>query len=336
MKPLVSILIPCYNSAPWLAETLDSALAQTWTHTEIIVINDGSTDDSPEIVRRYRDRGVIMIDQPNRGQSAAFNRGMAAARGDFLEFLDADDLLAPDKIERQVEFALACEPEAMISGCWARFVGDPASADFPPNPLWHDPLPPVEWLLRCWRGNLMMHGAAWLVPGSLARRFGGWNEELSLINDFEYFSRLILQAPAVRFCPQARTYYRSEIAGSLSRQRSPRAWLSAFTSITLGVDRLLGLADSPSVRDACACVFRQFYFDAYPQVPELRAQAEARVLALGGVLGRPAGGPVFRLMSAVIGWRAAKRLQLLGYRWGYRRVVRFLRGRRRNAAAKVS
>ena len=107
MSPLVSILIPCYNAEPWLAQTLESALAQTWPHREIIVVNDGSTDLSLQIARQYEVRGIRVLDQPNRGASAARNAAFAACQGEWIEFLDADDLLAPDKIERQMRLAEA-------------------------------------------------------------------------------------------------------------------------------------------------------------------------------------------------------------------------------------
>jgi glycosyltransferase involved in cell wall biosynthesis len=321
MTPLVSILIPCYNAEPWLARTLDSALAQTWPHKEIIVVNDGSKDRSLEIARRFESRGVTIIDQPNQGQSAAFNRAIAAARGDYLEFLDADDLLAPDKIAQQVALIDEASPELMIGGAWTRFTDDPAAVAFTPDEMWRDNLAPVDWLVNCWRQNLMMHGAAWLIPATLVRRAGGWNDALSLINDFEFFSRLMLQTTRVRFCAAARSYYRSELPNSLSGAKSPRAWLSAFTSLSLGTDRLLAAEDSPRTRDACAFVFRQFYFESYPLVPDLRVRAEARVRALGQELGQPDGGPVFKAMARVVGWRGAKRLQNFSYQHGYKRLA---------------
>ncbi len=96
MKPLVSILIPCYNAEAWLAQTLESALAQTWSPTEIIVVDDGSKDRSLEIAKAFEPRGVKVISQHNQGASAARNRAFQESQGDFIQYLDADDLLAPD------------------------------------------------------------------------------------------------------------------------------------------------------------------------------------------------------------------------------------------------
>jgi glycosyltransferase involved in cell wall biosynthesis len=104
--PLVSIVIPCFNYARFVAAAIEGALAQTYPHTEIVVVNDGSTDDSPRVIGRYRDR-VRIIDQPNGGSIAAFNRGFAEARGDIVMFLDADDLMAPEAV---AEVARAWHP----------------------------------------------------------------------------------------------------------------------------------------------------------------------------------------------------------------------------------
>jgi glycosyltransferase involved in cell wall biosynthesis len=97
--PLVSIVVNNYNYGHFLSEAIDSALAQTYTHTEVIVVDDGSTDDSPEIIAGYGDR-IIPVLKENGGQASAFNAGFAKSRGDVICFLDADDYLFPQTIER--------------------------------------------------------------------------------------------------------------------------------------------------------------------------------------------------------------------------------------------
>ena len=309
MTPLVSILIPCYNAAPWLDRTLESALAQTWRHKEIIVVNDGSRDDSLAIALTFTSRGVRVIDQANAGQSAAFNTAIRSARGEFYEFLDADDLLAPDKIERQVARLAQLPAGWLATGSWARFQHDPAEAIFASGPVARD-LAPIDWTVALWLSDSMMHGAAWLVPAALVARAGGWHEPLSLINDFEFFSRLVLASTGVAHVAEARSYYRSGIGGSLSGQRSARAWQSAFESVRLGTARLLASEDSLRTRHACANAWRHLTFDAYPDAPpELRLEGEQRVRALGEKLGRPAAGPWFTFAARLVGWKAARRLQ---------------------------
>jgi glycosyltransferase involved in cell wall biosynthesis len=99
--PLISCIVPVYNCERYLGETLDSVLAQTYEPLEIIVVDDGSTDQTAAIAARYAPR-VHYLWEPNAGEAAARNRGLSAARGDFVAFVDADDLWHPDKLQRQV------------------------------------------------------------------------------------------------------------------------------------------------------------------------------------------------------------------------------------------
>ncbi|MDB6115980.1 MAG: putative glycosyl transferase, partial [Lacunisphaera sp.] len=137
-SPLASIIIPCFNAGRWVAATLDSALAQTWSRCEVILIDDGSTDDSLAIARTFVPRGVQVISQPNRGASAARNHGLRAARGEFIQFLDADDLISPDKIAAQIEL-LRARPAGTVATCaWGRFQSDPAAAQFVDEAVFRD------------------------------------------------------------------------------------------------------------------------------------------------------------------------------------------------------
>jgi glycosyltransferase involved in cell wall biosynthesis len=102
--PTVSVVIPCYNAAPFIRETVESALAQTFPPLEVLVIDDGSTDDSAVIAGSIDPR-VRVISQPNQGESVARNRGIGEARGDWIALLDADDLWKPEKLERQLAVA---------------------------------------------------------------------------------------------------------------------------------------------------------------------------------------------------------------------------------------
>jgi glycosyltransferase involved in cell wall biosynthesis len=330
VAPLVSILIPAFNAEPWIAETLESALGQTWPRTEVIVVDDGSADGTAAVVERYRVAGVTLIRQDNRGQCAAENRAIRASRGDFVQYLDADDLLSPDKIALQMA-RIGTETDVIASAEWARFYARPEEAVFRPEPVWRD-LPPVEWLTRAWTGGqAMMQAAIWLIPRPVIERAGPWDEGLSLINDFDYFARVLLAAREVRFCPGARLYYRSGAPGRLSSRRSHSAWESALRSLELGTAALLEREDSPRTRAACADVFQEWAYAAYLEDTRAFARAEARIEALGGSSLAMRGGLAFRALERVVGWKAAKRVQAFAHRHGFGRVSR-LKARMRLAA----
>ena len=104
MNPMVSIIVPCYNQAQFLAETLDSVLAQTHENWECIVVNDGSTDNTETVAKEYcdRDQRFVYLKKENGGLSSARNAGLDIAKGEYVQFLDSDDILLPNKFECQI------------------------------------------------------------------------------------------------------------------------------------------------------------------------------------------------------------------------------------------
>jgi glycosyltransferase involved in cell wall biosynthesis len=182
----VSVITPCYNGAPFLQRTLESVLAQTQLPFEVIVIDDGSTDASASIAEAFGDP-VRVLRQPNHGESVARNRGIAEARGTHLLFLDADDLLAPEAIER-LSGAVANDPRAVaIMGC-AWFQEDPQrpyavrkaeDRTFFPGIIPSNLAPP-----HCW-----------LSPVALVRQAGGFHETLQWFEDWDLWWRVGLLDP---------------------------------------------------------------------------------------------------------------------------------------------
>lgn len=312
MQPTVSILIPCYNAAPWLAETLESALAQTWEDKEIVLVDDGSTDDSLAIARKFEGRGIKVIAQANRGASAARNAAFEASSGEWIQYVDADDLLAPGKIEQQMRLAAEVGQDMILCGKWGRFQNTPQDAIFVHQPLCID-ASPVEWVVLKGTGqaSYMMHPAAWLASRKLIDRAGPWDVRLSLDDDGEFFNRVVLASAGVRNCADAISYYRSNLTGSLSGRRSETAWRSAYLSVSLCVDQLLGAEDSARTRQAGADMFQRLRYTIYPACHDLVRACAASVRRLGGSSITPEGGARFRLATKFVGWKLAKRLRLL-------------------------
>lgn len=311
--PLVSVLIPCYNAERWVAETLDSVFTQTWPNLEVILVNDGSTDGTNKILERYHARGLKVIDQPNGGQTAALNRCLEAARGEFIQYLDADDLLAADKIAIQMN-RLSATPNCIASAEWARFSTDPSQSMFKRYSTWQD-MAPVDWLVEDWQvGGGMMYPAMWLLPRTIVQRIGPWREDLNLTNDTEYFTRAVLASDCVLFCPGARTYYRSGVAGSLSGTKTHRGWTSQFQVIDSCVTRLLAREDSDRTRRVCSMLWQRFAHACYPYAPELARQALRSATTLHPARLPPEGGGLFLLLARLMGWKLARMAQ----RWSGR------------------
>src|SRR5205807_444968 len=114
----VSILIPCFNAERFIGETVASVLSQTAPGVETIVVDDGSTDQSLQILRAFESRGIKLISQENRGQCSALNAAFAAAGGDYIQYLDADDILHPRKIELQLSRLIQAGSLAMAACTW--------------------------------------------------------------------------------------------------------------------------------------------------------------------------------------------------------------------------
>ena len=313
-NPLVSICIPCYNAAAYLVQAIDSILAQSWPAIEVIVVNDGSTDGSGTILDSYASPALRVIHQVNRGQCAAANRAYSEAQGELIKFFDADDLLAPESIEHQVR-RLNGRTDSVASAQWGRFYNDDLSTfKLNPQSVWRD-LPSLDWLTEAWvDARPMMQCGLWLIPRPILERSGGWDESLSLINDFEFFARVLCHASEVLFTPEATLCYRSGLQGSLSGQKSRRAVESAFHSLLKGTDHLLQRRCDPITRLSCANVLQDFIYTYYPDHHDLRGVVQQRVQELGGANVQIPGGPSFHLLRHIIGWRAALYIKSLIFR----------------------
>jgi glycosyltransferase involved in cell wall biosynthesis len=315
-RPLVSILIPCFNAAPWLGATLESALAQTWENKEIILLDDGSTDGSLALAQTFAARGVRILSQPKAGASAARNHALREARGDFLQFLNADDLLSPDKIAAQLAWLAKRSPDSVVSCAWGRFNLDPADTRVVvDNAVFRD-FTGLDFLVLAGETGAAMHPSTWLVPRAVAERAGAWDETLSLNDDGEYFSRVALASAGIVFCsdPAARSYYRTGLLGSRSRQRSDQARRSQFRSLELITSRMLAIEDSPRIRQACASYWRRYVHEFYPAPAALIRRAKAEVRRLGGTVGRPPMGRTPPALVRMLGWKMAWRLKYFLHR----------------------
>ena len=304
-NPKVSVLIPCYNAEKYLGETLESVFSQTWPNLEVIVVDDGSTDKSGDVLRSFKRANLIAIRQSNRGQTAALNVCVGLATGDFVQYLDADDLISLEKISIQIDRLLEA-PDCIATAEWGRFYRSPSETKFNSYSEWRD-LDPLDWLAQ---GMRMMFPALWLIPIGIVRRAGPWDETLSLANDAEYFTRVLLNAEKVLFCKGARCYYRSGVRTSLSGAKTRSAWRSQERVIELCEARVRAREDSERIRQLFAIQWQLHAHAVYPYFPKLANQALQRARALHPIQIRPGGGLTFSLVSHALGWKIARRLQV--------------------------
>lgn len=218
---LVSIIIPCYNATRFLRQALDSALAQSYDAFEIIVVNDGSTDDFETAIAPYRNHArVTIVSQENRGLSAARNRGIQKARGDYLKFLDADDWLAPDALKKQVA---AFENDNALGLVYC----DVVRVDAAGNPLDDYSVANARRILN---GDILpslLVGGYFtpntvLVPRRVLDRVGLFDETLTAREDYELWLRIVCEGYAAYFVPEKLAYYRRHE----SNMTNDAAWMA--------------------------------------------------------------------------------------------------------------
>lgn len=233
--PHVSVVIPTYNSAEFLIQALDSVFQQTYTDYEVIVIDDGSTDHTREVIEPYLAR-LNYIYQPNQGVAAARNKGIAVAQGELIAFLDADDLFLPQKLQQQIAI-FASQPDlGMVVSGWQ--VTDEQGKITADVELWQD-LPELDldtWLF--WKPVLP---SATIVRRQWLQTVGGFPSETIPVEDVECFLRLVAQGCSAVWCKQIGTIYRRMNSNSLCRNT-----LKRVQSLELLHQRLFASANLPS------------------------------------------------------------------------------------------
>ena len=250
LSPLVSVITPFYNSEKYLSYAIQSVLNQTYANWELILIDDGSNDQSLSIAKDFRDNRIKILQRPNGGQCVASNDGLRVAQGDFIQFLDADDIMHPQKTQNQIR-------DLQINGCdalgisrWAFFYNDPSDADCREEPVFFSG-DPVEWICTLWSNDTMMHTNSYMMSRQVLERGGMFfDESLKLNIDFEYFTRMALSASKIIYTPDSLGYYRKGVPGSKTFKPSVQKQLGALESRSKAIRTLLKFEDSVRTREA--------------------------------------------------------------------------------------
>jgi glycosyltransferase involved in cell wall biosynthesis len=313
--PLVSIIIPVFNAEQYIADTINSALSQTWSNIEIIIVDDGSTDQSLNIARKFNDGRISVITQKNKGASAARNAGLKEAKGEYIQFLDADDLLSPDKIEAQV----ACLKGSATQLAICKTVHFKDGESYPDDCestgwLCAGSNNPVDFLTKLYAGEEVMPGYggmitvhSWLSPRNLIDKAGPWNESLSLDDDGEFFFRVVLASEGIKFSDKGLSYYRRfDHQQSLSAQKNRKAMESAV----LATDLKIGYLKAKTNENIVNRVFAKHYWwtgvIAYPRFKSLSKYCIQKAKQLGYNGEKYVGGPGGHFLARFLGWKAAR------------------------------
>lgn len=314
--PLVSIIIPVYNAEKHLAECLKSAMKQTWSNTEIIMVDDGSSDSSISVAKKYADgEKIIVISQKNSGASAARNAGLKAAKGEYIQFLDADDLLSPDKIESQLNVLKGSVNQVALCRTVHFFDGDsPFKGAVTDDWFCADNNDPVDFLLKLYAGEDEMPGYggmiqpnAWLTPRAIIEKAGPWNEFRCPDDDGEFFCRVILASAGVKFSDKGINYYRKyKAAASLSGQKNAEAFENIIESINLKYKYLKQRTTGPLLDRIFARHYWWTGVAAYPRFKELSGYCIQKATELGYKGEKYMGGPAGHTLANILGWKPVR------------------------------
>lgn len=315
-RPLVSVIIPAYNSAGYIRETLESVRQQTWPALEAFIIDDGSSDDTVAIALSFESEQFHVIEQKNSGACVARNRGLSLSKGRYIQFLDADDVLSPDKIEQQVVI-LEKNPDCMGVSPTVHFMDGQDYKHMSPREesFWiHDTDDPVDFLVRLYGGDgerWMVQTSAWLTPNTITGKIGPWDERLLLDQDGEYFARAVLASKGIRTTGGTNYYRRFTLGGNISAKANKIENLrSALLALKLKAGYLGAHTGSQRYLQAMATLYQEIAINAYPQFPSLVAECEAEVRKTGMKPHIPVlGGKLIEVTKQVFGWKCAKRLR---------------------------
>ncbi|MEJ2365702.1 MAG: glycosyltransferase [Deltaproteobacteria bacterium] len=187
MSPILTVLMPVYNAESYLAEAIESLLNQSWTDFEFLIINDGSTDRSREIIQSFADARIRLVDNPtNIGVTKSLNLGLGLAQGEIIARQDADDKSYPERLSRQVEF-LHAHPNLVLLGCSARAIDANGK---PMNLVLRSPVGPlaIKWTLMF--NTAFIHTTVMFRRSTIWEKMGGYNESFPRTQDFELWSRI--------------------------------------------------------------------------------------------------------------------------------------------------
>lgn len=329
--PLVSVLMPVFNAERYLDAAIRGILAQTFADFEFVIVNDGSTDRSLAILRKWEaaDPRVRVLSRPNTGIVQALNDGLALARGTYLARMDADDLALPNRLERQVAY-LTNHPDCVLVGSaitaidpWGRELMECGPDS--PGPL-GVPACPVSRVLDA--GTFLLHPAVMAVTAEV-RAIGGYRKEYEWIEDSDLYLRLARRG-RLHCLPEILLKYRLHLA-SVSRTRTrQQARLRIRLARELLAERGLPDTEVIAVEERMArdqlheptrveCETETLRTWSWLALQSGRRGTAVR-LALTALRRRPLHGPGWwTLLNAVIGTAATQRLLMAFHRWKRRR-----------------
>ncbi|MCT4589624.1 MAG: glycosyltransferase [Carboxylicivirga sp.] len=309
IQPLVSVIIPLFNAAPYISDCLESVINQTYVNIEIIVVDDGSTDCSLEVVKSIGDERIHIIKTENKGAPAARNIGFQNSNGSLIQFLDADDLISTHKIGRQVNEIKAIPNSAAI--CSTHHFYHDVNKEICNDDYLFSTDKPEELFKVLWGANGfvgMIAAHAWLVHRSLIQQYGLWDESLKKDADGEFYARICMNASEIILTEGVKCYYRRFKNGNnQSAKMGKEQFTSNLRSTELKQEYQFKKVNSDESKLAIATQYKLYAMAYYPKHRNLCKEAMKRCEVLGGsnyVYG--IRGCFISRVNRLAGWKVAR------------------------------
>lgn len=321
-KPLVSVIMALYNAEKYVEDAINSVLAQTYSNFELIVVDDGSTDNSTDKVIKLaeKDNRIYLYHQSNKGQCVASNYGFKQSKGKYIKFFDSDDILSSNTILSQVN---ALQGKTELDGSYIdyiRFYNDDlgtANSNGRPALINHD-CTPIEYIT--FHGSPQMYNnALWLFHRKLFEIGGIWDERLSVNNDGEFLPRLLQYVNRLYYAPANKLYYRTNFkSGSLSQGVSKKGVESALMSVDMMAKYVRSMENSKIIEQIIAQSYVQVLGMSFPAYPKITREIETRLKQFDrSAYTFSETGKLYNVFQKLLGWKIAKRLQIVYYRYKY-------------------
>lgn len=300
----VSILIPCYNSEKWLGETLDCCLRQTYPNIEVVVVDDGSTDNSLAIAREYekKDKRIRVFSQPNSGGCRARNLAFEKSTGDYIKYLDADDLMSDDMIEKQVELLLSANDPYAVSTCAYEEFNTTTNVLFRKRFLYKNYSSGLDLIEDAWYNGGWFVVTCYLASRKLIMETGPWNEYLTKVQDGEFFCRVLTKAHKILFCEGVKFYYRrGHLSVSTVNKYNAKKMESSLAGRICCVNTVLPLRNTLKIRRGIARMFSEVMLNT-PWRTFYYQKAKRYIISIGEKPFHPSPSKKIAFIENVIGF----------------------------------
>ena len=309
-KPLVSVLIPMYNAEDYLSQCLDSVINQVYSNLEVIIVNDGSTDNSLWIANKYAKNysQIKVFSQKNCGAQIARNKAFKLSSGEYIQYLDADDILHQEKISIQINEMLKENDSTLCFGKCEYFQKQKQNILKRDLKMYkNEYTDPCSFLYQMWLNSEALPPLAYLTHRRLIKASGIWNETLTKNQDGEFFARVILSSKKILFSSDSLSYYRMDTPNSISKQISREAALSVKKSLDLYVKHSRKCPED--FTDSLRTIYTFMLVKMYPFSPKVAKEIEAEKEAYGiGGYRYPRNTRIYNILFSLLGMQVTAKL----------------------------